>query len=61
MIRQDARHEVWRNPASGARTTVPRHRELPPPTARVICRQPGVDPVLWRAGGYAGRTSSATG
>ncbi|MBN9100253.1 MAG: type II toxin-antitoxin system HicA family toxin [Pseudonocardia sp.] len=52
---------MWRNPASGARTTVPRHRELPPPTARVICRQPGVDPVLWRAGGYAGRTSSATG
>ncbi|MGO9955704.1 MAG: type II toxin-antitoxin system HicA family toxin [Solirubrobacteraceae bacterium] len=30
---------MWENPATGERTTVPRHREIRTPTARGICRQ----------------------
>jgi hypothetical protein len=42
LLRHGARHEVWINPATGARTSVPRHREIPLPTARAICRQLGL-------------------
>jgi len=42
LARQAANHEVWRNTATGQRTTVPRHKEIKPPTARGICRQLGV-------------------
>jgi len=28
LARQAANHEVWENPATGQRTTVPRHREI---------------------------------
>ena len=34
------------NPATGQRTTVPRHREIKPPTARAVCRQLGVPAPL---------------
>jgi len=42
FARQASRHELWENPANGQRTTVPRHKEIKPPTARGICRQLGV-------------------
>jgi predicted RNA binding protein YcfA (HicA-like mRNA interferase family) len=42
LARQAAKHEFWENPATGERTTVPRHREIKPTTARGICRQLGV-------------------
>lgn len=44
LVRQAAKDELWVNPASGERTTVPRHREIKLPTARGICRQLGVAP-----------------
>jgi predicted RNase H-like HicB family nuclease len=40
--RQASKHEVWENSATGQGTTIPRHREIKPPTARGICRQFGV-------------------
>lgn len=43
LLRQGSRHEVWWN-RSTTRTSVPRHREIPLPTARAICRQLGVEP-----------------
>jgi mRNA interferase HicA len=42
LVRQAAAHELWENPASGHRATVPRHREIKTPTARAICRQLGI-------------------
>ena len=39
LVRQAAKHEMWENPATGERATVPRHREIKTPTARGICRQ----------------------
>jgi predicted RNA binding protein YcfA (HicA-like mRNA interferase family) len=36
-------HDVWRNRATGARSTVPRHREIPNGTVRAICRDLGAD------------------
>lgn len=45
LVREGGRHTVWRNPESGARSTVPRHREVPRTTARLICRQLGVPPL----------------
>ncbi|MCL4289917.1 MAG: type II toxin-antitoxin system HicA family toxin [Thermoleophilia bacterium] len=41
-IRHDARHDVWRSSAAKRPVTVPRHREIPDGTARVICRQLGI-------------------
>jgi len=43
LLRQGGRHEVWIGPV-GARSTVPRHREIPLGTARAICRQLGIPP-----------------
>jgi predicted RNA binding protein YcfA (HicA-like mRNA interferase family) len=43
LLRQGRRHEVWGSP-TGARSTLPRHREIPAATARAICRQLGVPP-----------------
>jgi mRNA interferase HicA len=39
--REGAKHSVWQGPA-GARSTVPRHREIPRGTVRSICDQLGV-------------------
>jgi len=36
LARQAAKHEFWENPPTGQRTTVPRHREIKPATARGI-------------------------
>ncbi|MBS3934394.1 MAG: type II toxin-antitoxin system HicA family toxin [Truepera sp.] len=36
-------HQIWRNPTTGARTTVPRHPgDLPEGTVRAIIRQAGL-------------------
>jgi predicted RNA binding protein YcfA (HicA-like mRNA interferase family) len=44
VVREAAKHQLWENPVGGQRTTVPRHREIKPATARGICRQLGVPP-----------------
>jgi hypothetical protein len=43
LVRQGSKHEVWESPSG--RATVPRHREIPAATARVICSQLGVDRI----------------
>ena len=45
LRREGSRHTVWRNPANGRQSTVPRHREVPLQTTRAICRQLGVPDV----------------
>ncbi|MGO9464272.1 MAG: type II toxin-antitoxin system HicA family toxin [Isosphaeraceae bacterium] len=42
LAREGSDHSIWENPANGRRSAVPRHRELPNPTARAICRQLGI-------------------
>ena len=42
VLREGGGHTIWRNPATGARAPVPRHREIKPTLARVICGQLGV-------------------
>ncbi len=38
-------HEIWWNPSTRARTTVPRHPgEMPEGTLRAVLRQTGLDP-----------------
>jgi mRNA interferase HicA len=39
LVREGSNHSIWENPANGRRSAVPRHREIPDPTARAICRQ----------------------
>ena len=41
-LREGGGHSVWRNPANGRKTSVPRHREINDYTARGVCRQLGV-------------------
>jgi predicted RNA binding protein YcfA (HicA-like mRNA interferase family) len=43
-LREGASHTIFENTASGRRAPVPRHREIPEPLVRVICRQLGVPP-----------------
>ncbi|HKJ85970.1 MAG TPA: type II toxin-antitoxin system HicA family toxin [Spirochaetia bacterium] len=38
QIREGGRHSWWSNPASGSRSAVPRHSEIPDQLARKICR-----------------------
>ncbi len=42
FVREGAEHSIWENPATGRRTTVPRHREIPDYTAIKICKQLGI-------------------
>jgi predicted RNA binding protein YcfA (HicA-like mRNA interferase family) len=42
LLREGSKHSVYVNASGEARTTVPRHRELPRTTARAICDQLGV-------------------
>jgi predicted RNA binding protein YcfA (HicA-like mRNA interferase family) len=42
LLREGRSHSIFINQATGVRTPVPRHRELPEPLVRVICRQLGV-------------------
>lgn len=45
LVREGGRHSIWENPATGRRTSVPRHREIPATTVRAICKQLGVEPL----------------
>jgi hypothetical protein len=44
VLREGAKHVIWRNTERDLRAPVPRHREIPIGTARAICRQLGVPP-----------------
>jgi mRNA interferase HicA len=39
LKRQGGAHAIWENPANGAWTAVPRHREVKDHLARRICRE----------------------
>ncbi len=39
---EGAKHSKYRNPATGTRTTVPRHAEIDNDLARDICKQLGI-------------------
>ena len=39
LIREGHSHSIYENPANRQRVPVPRHREIPDPLARAICRQ----------------------
>ena len=38
-------HEAWRHTETGAKSFVPRHREIGVGVARAICRQLGIPPI----------------
>jgi hypothetical protein len=38
-------HEAWRHAETGAKSFVPRHREIGVDVARAICRQLGIPPI----------------
>lgn len=42
--REGAKHTIWFIPATGQKSTVPRHNEIKKNTARAICKQLGIDP-----------------
>jgi mRNA interferase HicA len=42
VAREGHSHTIMENPANERRAPVPRHREIPEPLVRVICRQLGV-------------------
>ena len=44
-LREGGKHSVWIAPQAPRPVTVPRHREIPPMTARAICKQLGVPPI----------------
>jgi len=39
------RHTIYKNPANGEKTSVPRHMEVDNRLARKICKQLGVRPI----------------
>jgi len=45
IVREGAKHSVWRSDQAVRPVTVPRHREIPLRTAQAICKQLGVPPV----------------
>lgn len=44
-VREGGRHSIWMCEKTGRRTSVPRHREIPPTTAREICKQLGIPSI----------------
>lgn len=42
FVREGARHTIYQNPANGACSSVPRHREVKENLARKICDDLGV-------------------
>ncbi|HEY4487400.1 MAG TPA: type II toxin-antitoxin system HicA family toxin [Candidatus Paceibacterota bacterium] len=42
LLREGAKHSIYRNLRTGQQTTVPRHAKLLTTTARSICKQLGV-------------------
>lgn len=45
LKRDEGKHSVYWNPATGSTAPVPRHREISDRLANVICRQLDVPPV----------------
>jgi hypothetical protein len=43
IVREGRRHTIVQNPANGALSQVPRHREVKPGTARAICKDLGIE------------------
>ena len=43
--RSGGKHDAWQNAETGARSFVPRHREIGVGVARTICGQLGVPPI----------------
>jgi len=39
LVREGRSHTIFENPANGRRSPMPRHRELPDPLVRAICKQ----------------------
>lgn len=39
FVREGHSHTIFENPANGRRVPIARHREIPDPLARTICRQ----------------------
>ncbi len=44
LLREGSNHSWYANQKTGARSSVPRHNEIKPTTARAICKQLGVPP-----------------
>ena len=42
LIREGGSHSIFENVANGRRSPLPRHREIPEPLVRSICRQLGI-------------------
>jgi len=42
FVREGAKHSVYRNPANGQSSTIPRHREIKKHLARKICDDLGI-------------------
>lgn len=42
LLREGHSHSIYQNVRENRRAPVPRHREIPDPLVRVICRQLGV-------------------
>jgi predicted RNA binding protein YcfA (HicA-like mRNA interferase family) len=42
FVRHGSRHDVWTNPRTQQESSVPRHNEIPPGTAKAICGQLGI-------------------
>jgi len=45
LLREGGRHSWWHNPALNKRSAIPRHSEIKDILARIICKDPGVDPI----------------
>ena len=43
LVRHGARHDVYRNPATGQQAPVPRHREIAETLCQVIRKQLGLE------------------
>lgn len=49
LVREGARHTVYRNPATSQTSTVPRHSEIADILAQKICKDLGVSSPLRRS------------
>jgi len=45
LVRHGANHDIYRNPANGRQTAVPRHGEIDDTLYRMICKQLGIVPT----------------
>jgi mRNA interferase HicA len=43
IVREGRRHTIMQNPANGAESQIPRHREIKTGTAKGICKDLGVE------------------